>query len=417
MRFGGTAAAVFDMLVSYSHRGHSSTRTSGMGGAHQALGLGFRRRVQGVSEPMRVVVVNQSGGLYGIERMLLALLPALRTRGVDVTFLALCREEDEGGALGRLLREQGIPVHFVPITRFVGLGPLRRVVATLRACDPHVVHVHGYKAATAVGLARLLWRRPVLATVHSESASSKDMRAAMLAETTFCKSFERVIAVSTGVLRDLQQRGVARDRLAIIQNGIVDRFAVVSADPRGERDPARIVAVGRLVAVKRFAAAIHSVAALVRQGHPCTLQIVGDGPLRPELERLADELGVSAHVQFVGFVDEVTPFLAGASIFAMPSASEGAPMALLEAMAAGCAIVASRVGGIPDIIRHEEDALLIDPTDETDLTRALERLLLDVSLRERFATSARRRFLEEFEAQRMSARYVDAYSTVAAGDA
>jgi glycosyltransferase involved in cell wall biosynthesis len=92
-------------------------------------------------------------------------------------------------------------------------------------------------------------------------------------------------------------------------------------------------------------------------------------------------------------------------------------MALLEAMAAGCAIVASRVGGIPDIIRHEEDALLIDPTDETDLTRALERLLLDVSLRERFATSARRRFLEEFEAQRMSARYVDAYSTVAAGDA
>lgn len=92
-------------------------------------------------------------------------------------------------------------------------------------------------------------------------------------------------------------------------------------------------------------------------------------------------------------------------------------MALLEAMAAGCAIVASRVGGIPDIIRHEEDALLIDPTDETTLTRALERLLLDASLRERFGTNARRRFLEEFEAQRMTARYVDAYSAVAAGDA
>lgn len=388
-----------------------------MSDAHQALGLEYRRRVQALSESMRVVVVNQSGGLYGIERMLLALLPALQDRGVRVTFLALCRAEDEGGALGRLLRERGIPVHFVPISRFVGLAPLRRMVATLRACDPQVIHVHGYKAATAIGLARLFWRRPVLATVHSESVSSTDMRAAMLAETTFCKRFERVIAVSQGVARDLEQRGIPSDRLAIIQNGIVDRFSPCAADLLSARDPTRIVVVGRLVAVKRFAAAIQSVAALVRQGRRCTLQIVGDGPLRPELERLVKELGVSDQVRFAGFVEDVTPFLAEASIFAMPSATEGAPIALIEAMAAGCAIVASRVGGIPDIVRDEVDGLLIEPAHEGDLPRALERLLVDESLRHRLAASARRRFLEEFEVQRMTARYLEAYTAMGAGDA
>jgi glycosyltransferase involved in cell wall biosynthesis len=169
-----------------------------------------------------------------------------------------------------------------------------------------------------------------------------------------------------------------------------------SADQRG---PVKILAIGRLLALKGHAVLLEAAARLLSEGAPVEITIVGDGPERARLEQLAARLGIDRDVRFAGAVgrDSLTGHYAEADIFCLPSFAEGVPVVLMEAMAAGLPVVATRIAGIPELIRDEESGLLVSPGRPDLLFTAMRRLVESPPLRRRIGAAGRARVETEFE--------------------
>jgi len=149
--------------------------------------------------------------------------------------------------------------------------------------------------------------------------------------------------------------------------------------------------VGRMVPVKGLEYLIKAMPMVVRAVPETRLILVGDGPLRPVLKSYVEELGIPNVVRFVGLTrhSKVIEYLQRSSILVLPSLSEGCPLVVLEAFAAGTPVVASRVGGIPEIVTEGKSGLLVSPADSTLLAKAIIELLGDSQKRERFARAGR----------------------------
>ena len=158
--------------------------------------------------------------------------------------------------------------------------------------------------------------------------------------------------------------------------------------------------------------AIRAIELLASRGVRCNLEVIGDGPELTNLQRLATDRGVESQVEFLGFVDDVGEHLRHASLFLMPSRSEGIPLALLEAMAMRLPIVASRVGGIPELVSDEVHALLVAPDSPDHLAFAIGRLMVDPPLANRLAGAARERYKREFQTESMRRNYEEFYSRI-----
>lgn len=358
--------------------------------------------------------VVSTGGVYGIENMLLNLLPELAAAGDSVAMLCL---DGEGAALVAAARARGIRVAAVdcgrPITP-LGWASLARYLLRHR---PRRVHVHGYKATILAGTLSLVLRQCVIVTYHGLTASlvalSPSLRRYVIAEGFILRRAAAVVAVSPQIRDELLGRGVAAARTRVVLNGV---SASEEASPeeslrRGLATP-ELIAVGRLAREKNFDVLIRALPALRSAFPTLVLRIAGDGPLRTALAELSVRKGVVDSVQLLGFVADVRPLLARATCFVMPSQTEGMPMALLEAMSLGCPIVASRVGGIPEMVRDGREAILVPPGDQSALVQAVKHLLASASERERLGEGARRRYEAEFTARAMAREYIAIYRSM-----
>ncbi len=137
---------------------------------------------------------------------------------------------------------------------------------------------------------------------------------------------------------------------------------------------------------------------------------MGDGPERATVERLASTLGLNERVSLVGHRDDPAEELARGHAFALTSAAENCPLALLQAMSTGLPVIASRVGGVPEVVRDGRDGLLVEPGDEAAFARALDRLVADPDLRRRLGGAARRRVLDCFTLDRCVDGLLDSYA-------
>lgn len=153
--------------------------------------------------------------------------------------------------------------------------------------------------------------------------------------------------------------------------------------------------VGRLVEHKGFQFVIDALAALRKRGRDVALVIAGDGPMRERLESLAIERGVADHVEVLGRFSHVSEVMSRIDVLVLPSSSEAQPLAITEAMSYGKAVVASRFGGIPDLVEEGRSGLLVEPGDHAGLVAALERLALDPILVAALGERGRQRFLAE----------------------
>lgn len=363
-----------------------------------------------------VLHVVSSGGLYGIERMLLNLLPELAREHCPVTLLCL---DGPNTAVGRAAETVGIPTAYVDCAARVtphGWTELWRVVGSLR---PRLMHVHGYKATVLAGAVALGRRIPLIATYHSMAANaasqSRSLAWYLALETQFVRRARTVAAVSSPIADELQSRGVSAERIRVIPNGISIH---ASHDYNGglpfahDFNPS-LLSLSRLAPEKKVDRIIDAVGVLRGEFPRLGLVVAGDGPLRLELEEHARSSGLADAVRFIGFVEDVGVLFAQATAFVLASETEGMPIAVLEAMARGVPIVASDVGGIPSMVQPERDALLIDPTDSESLVRALRRLLADAALGRQLSEAARNRFGREFSANLMAQSYIQLYDDVA----
>jgi glycosyltransferase involved in cell wall biosynthesis len=276
-------------------------------------------------------------------------------------------------------------------------------IRTVRALRPDIVHVNLYSPfAGQYGLiAGLLARCPVVAV--EQIVYGSPTRLQLRLRRLLCTRLSAHVAVGERAARGIEELiGLPHGSVEAIHNGVPDIPLRSVERPR----PGPIVgAVGRFSRQKGFDVLIRALAALP----DVTGVLVGDGPQRGALERLAEELGVEDRIVITGWVERPRDFLPAFDVVAAPSRFEGFPLAVIEAMLAGRAVVASSVESIPEAIEDGSTGLLVPPDAPEALAQAIRTLLDDPGLREEIGGGARSRALARFTASTMARRYEALY--------
>jgi glycosyltransferase involved in cell wall biosynthesis len=220
-----------------------------------------------------------------------------------------------------------------------------------------------------------------------------------------------LVAVSPEVRDDLVALGVApAEKFVVIRLGIeLEQRVDPGQDGRVETrrmlgiPPERFVVgwIGRMTGVKRTDDVLLALKRLREREVDAALCMVGDGPDREFVERRASELGIVRHCFFLGYQEEVAPYYAAFDAMILPSGNEGTPVSAIEALASGRPVVATRVGGVPDVVRDGEDGFLVDPGDVEHLAERLALLARDPELRGRMGSAGRERVLPRYAVDRL----------------
>jgi glycosyltransferase involved in cell wall biosynthesis len=341
-----------------------------------------------------VVTLAEVGGAQSYVRDLVS---AAAGEGFDVAVAA-----HGDGPLKTAAAQLDVP--FFPLTRVrrrlspihdpLGIVELTRLFRRLR---PDLVHLNSSKAGVLGRIAAVLARVPVrIFTAHGwafKATSGVDSHLYLLADRAVEPLTSMVICVSENERRAGLSAGVCTEERSIVIRNAVEIAATPSPARSGDRQ-VQIVSVGRLAAPKDFSTLIAAVARLPEgRAH---LRIFGDGPLRSELEAERRALAVDAVVEFAGEVPDVRPYLEDGDVFVLASLSEGMPVSVLEAMAAGLPVVASAVPGLEEVVVDGQTGFLTPPGDAAALAARLGQLIDDPSLRTALGEAGRARAEEHF---------------------
>jgi glycosyltransferase involved in cell wall biosynthesis len=319
------------------------------------------------------------------------------------------------------LRSHGIPVtvlrHLVgPIRPFRDARAFRELLAVLKELRPDLLTAHGAKVGMMGRVASRALRVPLIVTVHGWACApgTPAVQAAVSRrlERLIGPLASKVITVSEFDRRfGLEARLVAEHRVVTVHNGMPDVSPDLRADP--SRSPPRMVMVARFEPQKDHATLIRALAGL--QTLQWTMDLIGDGPLRSQMESLARELGLDGRIQFLGQRNDVAQLLARAQVSLLVSNWEGLPLSILESMRAGLPVVASSVGGVGESIRDQETGYLV-PRGDVDLLRdRVERLVTNPELRGRMGAGGRRHYEQHFTLDQMVKNTLAVYQEVLDG--
>ncbi|XXX72122.1 glycosyltransferase [Sorangium sp. So ce134] len=359
-----------------------------------------------------VVHVVSSFQTGGAEQVVVDLAASQRAAGHDV--LAVAIAEDPDGPRAEQLRRRGVEVRLVPKCPGFDGTLTARLAALFATKGVTLVHAHNQLSLVYAAPAGWLHRVPV---IHTKHGVSQDMQGRGWLRSAASAFVDAHVAVSQPTAAAvLGRREVEPPKLHVVANGIdLSRFApdpAARARVRAElaipQDAWVVGSVGRLSPVKNHELLVRAAArALPGSGR---LLVVGDGPERARLVALARELGVSERVLFAGERHDVPALLAALDVFALPSLSEGLPLALLEAMATGLPAVASDVGGVPTALVHGETGFLVPSGEVAPLAARLSELMADPALAARMGRCGRAIALRRYSAARMAERYMDLYT-------
>jgi sugar transferase (PEP-CTERM/EpsH1 system associated) len=364
------------------------------------------------------------------------LLHALTVGGAEVLAARLARRlRDEYrfvfvcldglGELGEQLRGAGFPVHV--LGRRPGLDwrcPLRlaRVLGRERA---DLVHAHQYTPFFYGLMGRLLCRRPpVLFTEHGRWLPDIRRPRRILANRLLVERRDRIVGVGKSVRQALiRNEGLPARRVGVVYNGIDvhafgdtrhDRPAVRREIGLGPHDLA-ILQVARLDHLKDHATAVRALARVARERPEARLVLIGEGPERAKIEACVREYKLAGRVVFLGLRRDVARLLAAADLFLLTSISEGIPLTVLEAMAAGLPVVSTRVGGVPEIVADGQTGLLAPAGDDEALAAVILQLAGNENLRRQLGDAGRERARTRFSEERMVGEYARIYEEMLHG--
>jgi glycosyltransferase involved in cell wall biosynthesis len=342
--------------------------------------------------------------LGGAELQLAALIPLLRERGVEIHIIT---RRYAGLVPYELIG--GVPVYRIAIPGPKPIAALAFILGALPLIGrlkPDVIHAHELLSPSLLALiAKRLFGIPVVAKVLrggklGDIDKLRQRRFGMRRLAGLRDQMDVFIMISTEIEQELDEIGVPREKRIFIPNGVdTERFIPLPVDRQMDlrerlglpRSALVTIYAGRLVAEKRVD---HLLAVWpgIREKFPeAELVVLGTGK---EQARLT--VNLPQGVRLLGLVDDVAPYLQSADVFALPSSTEGLSNALLEALGTGLAVVATAVGGAPDVINHGENGLLIPPDNLPALRIALETVLGDAALRRMFGKAGRKTILEHY---------------------
>jgi glycosyltransferase involved in cell wall biosynthesis len=312
-----------------------------------------------------------------------------------------------GGPLAETLMAEGIPVHVHgPAARWSVMHSLFR---SFRQGRPEVVHCHNKSATVhATVVARMAGVRGVITTRHGVAALPyrfrKDFKFWVIAGL-FCN---RVVAVCDTAHRNMTTGAkAAAHKIVTIRNGAYP--ARTGNRPAFRKEGFTLISVGRLVAAKNYCTLLKSVALARREIPDLALWLVGDGEQAASLEKLAWELGIHSTVRFLGARDNVGDWLSLADVFVLSSVSEGLPISILEAMAAGLPAIVTDVGGMPEVVHLSEAGKVVPPGDEQLLSAAIVEFARQRHELADLGRRARSCYHEHFTPERMARDYLALY--------
>lgn len=353
-----------------------------------------------MNQRLRIVHITGCLDIGGQEKLLVEFARHADRDRFDLRFVSLGTR----GILAAELEALGWPVTALDLAPGLHWRLPMRLAKLLRGWNADLVHTHNDRpliyAAPAARLARIAG---VVHTRHGRGTGNS-RRQNVLASLA-ARLADHFVCVSNDCAELAIAQGIPRGRLCTLHNGIdTARFSFAGPNPHG---PAVIVA--RLCEDKDLTTLLHAVRRVVPHAPDFRLALAGDGPLREVLQGLAQALRITDHVQFLGAVRDVPALLKSARLFVLSSVSEGVPLTLLEAMATGLPTIATRVGGIPEVVVEDVTSVLVRPRDPQALADALLRLYRDPDLGRTIGAAARQHVEDHFDIRSMVQYYEQLY--------
>ena len=370
---------------------------------------------------VKVLHIIDSAGMYGAEVMLMNLILQHIKKGIKASIVSIGNKKDiekpiETEALKNKIYVKKI--RMLPGPNLLGAFDILRFAKQYKY---NILHSHGYKGNILFGaLPKIARRLPIVSTVHGYTSVDSGFTKIRLYEwldTRILNRVDQVVIVNKGMIGHPKLRPVNKKKINVIDNGISEKFAIDKFSLDNSiinfcDHPFVIGAIGRLSKEKGFNLLIRAVCRIINEGFDTKLVIIGEGRCRQELENLVQTLGLKNKVLIKGYINNAARYIPLFNVLAMPSLTEGLPITLLEAMRAGVPVVASRVGGIPNVIVNNHSGLLINPNDPVDLAEKIKRLHIDKTFRKYIANNSRKRFLQKYTSDRMATMYLSIYQKV-----
>jgi glycosyltransferase involved in cell wall biosynthesis len=374
-------------------------------------------------QPVRILHVIDKLSMDGANPSSVALLLAEWVRHRDATrFEAAVAVLQPPNDAGRHLEAAGVRVFYLPYGKY-SFAAVSAIVDLVRRERIALVHLHGYRAAN---FGRLAARRARVPAVMHEHARLRVQPHQYAMDWLLRRQTDVAIAVSETVRGFLVEgRAVPRDRIRVVWNGVAvesfqapdpDRVASFRREFGVDEAHHLVGTITRLREEKGNRYLIEAAVEVCRACPNTRFVIVGDGPLRRELEDLRTTLGLDERLFFAGFRRDIDVALAAMDVVTVPSLTEGLPLAVLEAAAAGRPLAASAVGGTPEIITSEVHGLLVPAANAPALAAAVVRLLRDPALAHKLGQAARERS-RDFSIERNVAAIEHLYDELLGGHA
>lgn len=358
----------------------------------------------------RVAQVVEDLKIGGLEKVIENITMHLDPEKFDVSVLCLSR----GGEIADRLTLNGKNVEILGISNYHSLASIMKVAKWFKQHRIDIVHTHGHSAGV-LGRVAAIFAKASCIFHHVHSTYFDLNKRNHFIERFLSKFTRRVICCSSAVKQFvIEKEGTREDKLAVIYNGV--------AEP-GTIDALSTLALKNSLGIPENAPVIGCVASLVgHKGHRYLIEafkktgnayllLVGDGILRNELEKFASEIGISDRVTFAGYKTDVLPYIKIMDIIALPSSErEGLGIAIIEAMALAKPIIASNIGGIPEVVIEGETGLLVKPKDNDAISNAINRLLNSPDLAIEIGKKGRERYLQTFTLNKMMSRIEKLYA-------
>jgi glycosyltransferase involved in cell wall biosynthesis len=363
---------------------------------------------------MKILHLISSAGMYGAETVVANLTAAQKALGSEPVIGVFRNHHRPNLALVEQARKRGLRVEVFDCHGRFDRASVRAIRSFVTAQGIEVVHSHGYKSDFYAYLAAKPTGAAFVATCHLWTRSTRSVRFYEFIDSLVLRRARRVIGVSDAITAALHESGISESRLGTIPNGTdIIRFQCSPKTLRKELGIGNRLMIGtvaRLERQKGIEYLVRAAQGVVSEFPDSLFVVIGQGSLGPELCQLIRELGLESHVRLLGERNDMPGVYSSLDLFVLPSIDEGMPMTILEALAASCPVIATRVGAVEKLIIEGETGLLVEPRDVPALGAAILSCVRDPALAGRLGSNGQRHVQASFSAEAMARNYLEVYS-------
>jgi glycosyltransferase involved in cell wall biosynthesis len=366
---------------------------------------------------VNVLQLISSGGYYGAENVVVSLAESLEQKNCRSIIGVFHNERQRNEELIRQAERRGLTVLQIGCRGRWDWQTIRIIREIIGSMHIDLLHSHGYKTDIYGFLASRKLGLPLISTCHLWTHDTAAVRMYEFLDSLFLRRFDAVVAVSETVADSLRLSGIRPAQVRVIDNGIdLSSFCQARATLAEQINggPNLVVGtVGRLVPQKGLEFFLRAAREVLPDFPYAAFVVIGAGPDREKLQRLAGDLGIGRNVVFTGQCADMPGAYASMDVFVLASVDEGMPMVILEALASRRAVVATNVGAVPRLVVPGETGLLVPPRDVQALKSAILKLLNDSFLRARLGNAGEALVKRNHSRDRMAQHYLQLYEQIA----